>query len=259
VGSGEFYTVQEFAKLSGVTVRALHHYDRVGLLKPGRTSRGYRAYFDRDLERLEQIVALKFIGLPLKEIKRVLDRDPLDLSKALRQQRAAIEEKKHLLEAAIRAITAGDAELKSGKRPSSSALKKIIEVIEMQSNPDWIMKYFSDEAKAKVEARKSAWTPEMQVRAEQDWSDLFRDIRLALGKDPASAEAQGLLDRWNNLVREFTGGEPGVVKGVKLLYSDRANWPVRFQEKMAPFSDERVWEYFRKTVAARNAARHGEG
>ena len=251
MGGGRSYRVQEFAKLAGVTVRALHHYDRLGLLKPGRTTGGYRAYFDKDLERLEQIVALKFIGLPLKEIKRVLDRDGLDLSKALRQQRTALAEKKHLLEAAIRAVMAADGELQSGKQPSTCALKKIIEVIEMQSNPDWMMKYFSDEARAKVEARKASWTPDMQARAEQNWSDLFRDIRLALDKDPASMEAQFLVDRWNNLVREFTGGEPGVVKGVKLLYSDRANWPVEFEEKMAPFSDEQVWEFFRKAVAAR--------
>jgi TipAS antibiotic-recognition protein len=146
-----------------------------------------------------------------------------------------------------------DGELQSGKQPSTCALKRIIEVIEMQSNPDWMMKYFSDEARAKVEARKASWTPDMQARAEQNWSDLFRDIRLALDKDPASMEAQSLVDRWNNLVRQFTGGEPGVVKGVKLLYSDRANWPAEFEEKMAPFSDERVWEFFRKAVAARRS------
>jgi DNA-binding transcriptional MerR regulator len=50
--------VQEFAELAGVTVRALHHYDRLGLLKPRRTESGYRMYSARDLERLEQVVAL---------------------------------------------------------------------------------------------------------------------------------------------------------------------------------------------------------
>jgi hypothetical protein len=54
------YRTREFAKLAGVTVRALHHYDRLGLLKPRRTPAGYRAYSTRDLEGLEQIVALKW-------------------------------------------------------------------------------------------------------------------------------------------------------------------------------------------------------
>lgn len=61
------YHVHEFAELARVTVKALHHYDRLGLSEPRRTDAGYRVYTLSDLERLEQIVALKFIGLPLKE------------------------------------------------------------------------------------------------------------------------------------------------------------------------------------------------
>ena len=53
----KLYHVREFAQLAGVTVRALHHYDRLGLLRPSRTETGYRLYYLRDLERLEQIVA----------------------------------------------------------------------------------------------------------------------------------------------------------------------------------------------------------
>src|SRR5713101_3704201 len=98
------YRIREFADLAGVTVRALHHYDRLGLLKPRRTQTGYRVYCAKDLETLEQIVALKFIGLPLKTIKLLLRRRPADLSTALRVQRALLEQKKCLLERAITAI-----------------------------------------------------------------------------------------------------------------------------------------------------------
>ena len=69
------YRIREFAALAGVTVRALHHYDRLGLLKPGgRSASGYRLYRDSDLARLEQIVVLKFLGLPLQQIGRLLQR-----------------------------------------------------------------------------------------------------------------------------------------------------------------------------------------
>ncbi len=58
--SGPAYRIQEFAKLTGVTVRALRHYDRLGLLKPtARSNAGYRLYRDRDIARLQQIIALK--------------------------------------------------------------------------------------------------------------------------------------------------------------------------------------------------------
>jgi DNA-binding transcriptional MerR regulator len=82
------YQPHEFAKRAGVTIRALHHYDRLGLLKPsGRTAAGYRLYTDRDLVRLEQIVALKFIGFPLSQIREVLNRKDVDVTAMLRQQR----------------------------------------------------------------------------------------------------------------------------------------------------------------------------
>jgi len=63
------YRASEFAALAHVTVRALHHYDRLGLLRPKQRSRaGYRLYSARDFARLEQIVVLKFLGIPLKQI-----------------------------------------------------------------------------------------------------------------------------------------------------------------------------------------------
>src|SRR5437870_13174272 len=95
------YKVQEFAELAGVTVRALYHYDRLGLLKPRRADTGYRLYRLCDLERLEQIVALKFLGIPLKQIKTLLDHDPLTLPNALRMQRRVLEEKRRILDSAI--------------------------------------------------------------------------------------------------------------------------------------------------------------
>ena len=90
--------VREFAALAGVTVRALHHYDRLGLLRPRRASSGYRLYGNAELERLEQIVALKFIGVPLRQIKAMLDRNSAGLADALRMQRTVLEEKQKLLE-----------------------------------------------------------------------------------------------------------------------------------------------------------------
>lgn len=98
------YSVQEFARLAGVTVKALHHYDRLGLLQPRRSQAGYRIYEDRDLERLEQIVALRFLGLPLKQIEIVLEQDALELPQALRLQRKVLEGKRQLLDRAIESI-----------------------------------------------------------------------------------------------------------------------------------------------------------
>ncbi len=73
---GTVYRVKEFAQLAGVTSKALRHYERLGLLKPGRSGAGYRLYSDQHLARLEQILALRFLGLPLREIEAALERTP---------------------------------------------------------------------------------------------------------------------------------------------------------------------------------------
>src|ERR1700677_961201 len=101
---GRLYKVREFADLAGVTVRTLHHYDRIALLKPRRGNSGYRLYALTDLERLGQITALKFLGIPLREIKVLVGDRPRSVSESLRLQHRALKEKRDLITRAIHAI-----------------------------------------------------------------------------------------------------------------------------------------------------------
>ena len=69
----ETHTIGEVARMSGITVRALHHYDDIGLLSPsGRTESGYRLYDDRDIDRLRDILAFRELGLGLDEVAEAL-------------------------------------------------------------------------------------------------------------------------------------------------------------------------------------------
>ena len=246
----ETFHASEFAELAGVTVRTLHHYDRLGLLRPRRTESGYRVYRESDLERLEQIIALKFLGLPLKRIKALLDRENLSLAEALPRQRFVLEEKLRLIERAIEAIRDAEKTLAHGQRPDAAVLKKIIEVIEMQDNPNWSEKYYSEEARAKIEERKKLWNPELQEQVTKQWTDLFRDVEASLNEDPASAKAQALAGRWKTLISGFTGGDPEIQKGLNKLWQDKDNWPAAERTKMAQFSNPKVWEFIQKAMAA---------
>jgi MerR family transcriptional regulator, thiopeptide resistance regulator len=123
------YRVHEFARQAGVTVRALHHYDRLGLLRPKRTAAGYRLYSESDLERLRQIVALKSLGLRLKQIKLVLDHDASPLPGALRSHRRELEEKRLRLDRAIGAIESAERAIRPGEPADTGILKRIIEAI----------------------------------------------------------------------------------------------------------------------------------
>ena len=91
-------TVHEVSKISGVSIRALHHYDKIGLLPATEvTKAGYRLYDDKALERLQHILLFKELEFSLKEIKDILDSPGFDRSKALEQQIQLMElRKEHL-------------------------------------------------------------------------------------------------------------------------------------------------------------------
>ena len=92
-------TVHEVSRLTGVSIRALHHYDRIGLLHPAEISgAGYRLYDDAVLERLQHILLFKELQFPLKEIKNILDSPCFDRNRALDQQITLLQMKKEHLE-----------------------------------------------------------------------------------------------------------------------------------------------------------------
>ncbi len=233
------YRIGDFAIRAGVTVRTLHHYDRLGLLKPqGRTGGGYRVYSDADLVRLEQIVALKFVGLSLKQIGDILERHPCDLLTVLRTQRQVMSEKRRQVDRAIAAIEEAERVVDSSQSDESdavlNALTNIIEVLEMEQNMDWTNKYYSPEARAKLAERND---PELMREGEQRWAALMAEVEEAVREqvDPASERASVLARRWSELILSFTGGDPQVQAGLKKLYADQQNWPSTFKK---PYSDE---------------------
>jgi DNA-binding transcriptional MerR regulator len=99
VKRGDGYTVRQLAKLAGVTVRTLHHYDQIGLLRPNaRTAAGYRLYGETDLLRLQQILLFKEMDVPLEQIREILDDPQFDLVQALRGHRQTLQARAARLE-----------------------------------------------------------------------------------------------------------------------------------------------------------------
>src|SRR5919106_4750047 len=91
---GRYYRVGEVATLTRVSVRTLHHYDRIGLLRPAlHSARGYRMYGESELLRLQQILTLRYLGFPLKQIGDLLRRDDFDLVASLLVQRQALHDR----------------------------------------------------------------------------------------------------------------------------------------------------------------------
>jgi len=235
------YRIGEFARLAGVTPRALHHYDQLGLLKPHRSGAGYRVYTEADLERLVQIVALKFVGIPLKRIRRLSANGPDNLAAALQAQRRILEEKRQLLDQAITAIREAERALRDNGQASPGLYRRIIEVIEMQDNSDWNAKY-QQLVDMKV-ARLKALSPENLAGLRQEWSVLVEDVRAILTDDPASSRAQALAERWVDLLGRMMGGP------VDRKMARAGSAPPTSGQWGPSEADKPVWEFMQRALA----------
>ena len=245
----KLYKVREFATLAGVTVRALHHYDRLGLLTPARrTDSRYRLYAEHDLARLEEIIVLKFLGIPLKEIRPLLDQRS-GLADALRRQQRVLGEKRRQLEQAITTIAAAERSVRSTTGPDWALFRHVIQEIEMQNDTNWQAKYYSPEARQKVEERRPLWSPELQEDVTRKWNALFADIEASLDRDPASPEAQALAARWRELLAGFTGGDPEIQRGLNRMWQDQQNWPAADRERVTIKPE--VQEFIMKAMRAK--------
>jgi ubiquinone/menaquinone biosynthesis C-methylase UbiE len=127
--------IGEFAKRSGVTVKTLLHYDKIGLLKPSQKSdSGYRIYCEDDFLRLQQITTLKFIGLSLNEINHIINESGESLEHMISIQRKALEEKKKHIESVIDVFNKAENRSKENKSLDINSLINIIKITNMEKS-----------------------------------------------------------------------------------------------------------------------------
>jgi MerR family transcriptional regulator, thiopeptide resistance regulator len=243
------YTVAEFAELADVTVKALHLYDRLGLLRPRRSNAGYRLYVSRDLERLEQIVALKSSGLRLEQIRVLLERDSAAVADVLRVQRQTLERKREELDRVIRAIEQVEASVTSPSGLSCSpVLNRLIEAIDMQNDVDAMKRFFKTDA---------AWNrarPYLERWPGEPWRDLFRDVQASLHEDPASDHARSLGTRWDVLFRADTNGDFAFRAGLWRSWLEYEQWPKLMKQRVAKFNFVALWKFIAEIAWARVGA-----
>jgi DNA-binding transcriptional MerR regulator len=202
-----------------------------------------------DLERLEQIVALRFLGVPLKQIAVLLNRDALGLHDALRMQLTILDDRRQLLEQAIGAIREAVTATQSGKPAEAEILKSIIGAITMQDNADYRKKYFSKESWAKLANLKKQSTPKARLEKSRAWITLYCDVEAARQGDPGSKKAQALAARWMKLVQLSSQGDPGIRAGWTKAWQDRQHWPARDRDNIASLNLEKIAEFIGQALA----------
>jgi len=140
--------IGEFAKRSGVTVKTLLHYDKIGLLQPSlKTQAGYRIYCDEDFIKLQQIITLKFIGLSLEEIKQLINEKNQNIENIISVQTRALEEKKKHIETVITALNKAEKQIQNN---SFLEVQQLIDIIKITNMETRAKQRFNDASKQYV-------------------------------------------------------------------------------------------------------------
>jgi DNA-binding transcriptional MerR regulator len=212
--TAEQYRVGELARVAGVTVRTLHHYDELGLLRPSeRTGGGHRLYTTADVERLYRLLALRSLGLPLEEIGTLLDDGAGGVAATVRRHLETVERQTRALQALRTRLTRLLAALEAGRGTSD----EILEALEAMS---MFEKYYTPEQLQQLERRRQALGEDEIKRVEQEWKDLYAQVRehREQGTDPSDPAVQALVRRSGELIQMFTGGDPAIAASLQRMY-----------------------------------------
>ncbi|MFN8222477.1 MAG: MerR family transcriptional regulator [Gaiellales bacterium] len=194
------YRVAELARLSGVSVRTLHHYDEIGLLVPSRrTEAGYRLYTEQDLLRLQQILLHRELGLSLDEIRLWLDEPGFDVRGALRDARAELSARAASAERMVRAIDVALARLDT--RTGGHIVNEPTELFdgfdpaayEEEAEARW-----GDTASwAESRRRTAGYTNDDWAALASEQASIYDDVAalLVAGAEPSSAAAKAVAER----------------------------------------------------------------
>jgi DNA-binding transcriptional MerR regulator len=213
------YTVGELAKRAGLTVRTLHHYEELGLLRAsGRSEAGYRRYGEADVLRLHRVLALRDAGLSLKAIAPLLDGEaPQPLADVLQAQieqvEAQLQAQESLLltlrNAAKRLALHGD---------GGDAVQVLLDAMAVRRVHE---RWFSAEQMRTLRRRWEAMPEAERDAVEAEWPRLIAQARAAMdaGTDPAAPPVQALVRRWLVLQKQFMALVPDAKDTVQRMYA----------------------------------------
>jgi MerR family transcriptional regulator, thiopeptide resistance regulator len=172
-------TVKQVAKASGVSVRALHHYDEIGLLKPAHVGKNrYRYYGREELLRLQQILLHRELGIPLSEIGAILDAPGFDRLEALQSQRGRLAAEAKRYAELVRTIDRTIASIKGDRAMRNADLYRGISAEKQAEYEQWLIEKYGGDMPERIEVSK------------QKYSALSDDEKQKLGNDLIAVETE---------------------------------------------------------------------
>jgi MerR family transcriptional regulator, thiopeptide resistance regulator len=240
----EALKVGELAKRTGLTVRTLHHYDEIALLRPSlHTESGHRLYTMGDLARLQQIVSLRQLGFSLDQVRDCLKRPDFSPLEVIVMHAARLREQVELQQRLCERLEAIAAHLRKAGDVSADDFLKTIEGMTM------IESYYTPEQMEYLNKRRDQVGDDRIQQVQKEWPELIAQVRAEMQKgtaptDPAVLE---LARRWTGLINEFTGGNQGIERSVGRLWKEQGdNLIARYG---AEYDSRDVFEYIGQAIA----------
>ncbi len=238
--------IREVARRTGLTSRALRFYEARGLLKPLRTYSGRRLYGRGELERIQQILALKRTGLSLAQIGELTASSSLDLASIIEAQLKTIEQRKAELDGARDLLLSVKSRIDRGEPVDAATFCSLIRQGDrFMAAEDWKKvtdRYFTKEEQEHW-AQNAPPAEFQQAEYGQKWKDLGDRVKAAIPLGPDSLQATALYDEWQQLIAPFTTvATPRMIEGAKRLYDHMDEWE---QDVATPFSSE-VFRFMRE-------------
>lgn len=217
------YMINEISKLTGVSIRMLHHYDKIGLLVPSkRTDANYRMYSDEDVAKLYQILLFKELEFSLQEIKTILQDENFDREKALKEQRNLIIKKKNRLEKIIESIDdtinnfGGNVMNKNNfKAFDYEDIKKHEEKYKEETE----RKYGKTDAYKESKEKTSKYSKNDWENIMGEAESIYVELSKLMDKEPSDEQVQLLVEKWRNHITEnFYNCTIEIFRGLALMY-----------------------------------------
>lgn len=242
------YSVGEFAKLAGVTVRALHFYDEVGLLKPIRQRHNRRRLYRQiDLLRLQQIITLRTLGFSLSEIETLLTHPEYDIRESLHAQKAAVDAQISQLQQVSYALSITLERLQRTQQVDWSQVMVIIRNLTQADKTEWTKQFYPPEWWAWLHERSVQMSPEAieaGVKAWQSLYDRFATVRHLPIDDPHVQALAAEMDRLGSL---FTQRQPALEQALAEMYRDVSQipegWRMNTDQALQDFMTASVQHY----------------
>lgn len=218
------YKISEVAKLSGVSVRMLHHYDNIGLLIPSEKSdKNYRLYSDEDVKRLYQILIFKELEFSLKEIKNILDDENFDREKALRLQRELIVEKRKRMDNILNSIDEVIDNLEGDKAMSNKDFKAFsyeeIKKHEEKYKEETEKRYGKSNAYKECNDKTGKYSKNDWENISKEADEIYKKLADLMERQLEDTEVQDLVDQWrNHISKNYYNCTIDIFRGLALMY-----------------------------------------